>query len=150
MKELKGNIWESGADVICVTTNGIVKSDGNAVMGAGIAKQAAEFYPPLPKYLANCILKHGNHVFIFPLTSDVITNEPCIVTFPTKHDWRKDSFIELILQSCIELRTLANNHQWKRIALPRVGCGRGGLVWSDVRHEIKQYLSDDRFEIWER
>ena len=45
MLELKGKydiftLPQSNTEGVCVTTNGIIKSDGRAVMGAGIAKQA--------------------------------------------------------------------------------------------------------------
>jgi len=149
VKEIKGDIWESGANAICVTTNGIVKNDGKAVMGAGIAEQAAKRYPPLPDYLGHCLRQLGNHVFIFPLASNGLDLvDPMIVTFPTKNDWKKNSDIELILQSAKELVVIADQHRWKRVALPRAGCGKGGLKWEQIRPLLQQIL-DDRFEVWD-
>jgi O-acetyl-ADP-ribose deacetylase (regulator of RNase III) len=149
MIERSGNIWESGADAICVTTNSVVKSNGEAVMGKGIALQAAQYYPMLPVYVGNCLKTFGNKVFMFPLTSDVVTGEPFIVTFPTKLDWRAPSLIGLIAKSAEELVVLADQHGWNRVALTRVGCGNGNLKWADVKPVIEKYF-DDRFEVWER
>ena len=49
MLELKGKydifiLTQGNTEGVCVTTNGIVKQDGKAVMGAGIAKQANAFF----------------------------------------------------------------------------------------------------------
>ena len=48
MLELKGNYdifaLPKDGEAMCVTTNGIVKSNGHAVMGAGIAKTANETF----------------------------------------------------------------------------------------------------------
>ena len=54
MQELRGryDIFElpqqpcrfAVTEAMCVTTNGIVKADGHAVMGAGIAKQANDYF----------------------------------------------------------------------------------------------------------
>ena len=152
MKELRGDIWQSFADVICVTTNGIVKENGNAVMGRGIAFEASTIYPPLPKYLGHCLKTFGNHVFVFPLTNKILSWDPIIVTFPTKQDWRLNSTIALILQSASELAVMAHaNPKWKRIAIPKPGCGNGGLNWDhDVKHVLEAIFQDDKFEIWSR
>lgn len=38
--EVVGNMWAIPADAYCITTNGFVKKNGEAVMGAGCAKEA--------------------------------------------------------------------------------------------------------------
>jgi hypothetical protein len=54
MQELVGNIWDHHQDGwIVVTTNGIIKSNGDAVMGAGIALEAARKFPDLPRQLGD-------------------------------------------------------------------------------------------------
>ena len=150
MKQIQGDIWKSEANAICIPTNGIVKANGDAVMGAGLALQATMYYPPLPKYLGHCLQKFGNQVFMFPLTSDMISGEPIVITFPTKNDWKKGSRIDLIQKSANELVKMADGLPGlKRIAIPRVGCGKGGLKWEQVC-PLLQKVFDDRFEVWER
>ena len=82
MNTLKGNIFDFKGDAICITTNGIVKSNGDAVMGAGIALQAAQIYPQLPKKLGSLLKEHGNHVAVLM----ELENEPAIIAFPTKEE----------------------------------------------------------------
>ena len=64
MKTAKGfaNIFDLGDDAICVTTNGMIKNDGLAVMGAGIAKEADNRYK-LARTFGQKLRETGNHVF---------------------------------------------------------------------------------------
>ena len=51
MKKMKGNIWDIKADAKCITTNGFLCKSGRlskAVMGRGVAKQAAVTFSGLP------------------------------------------------------------------------------------------------------
>lgn len=138
--ESTGNIFDANADAVCVTTNGIVCST-DAVMGAGIAKEADMRYN-LKAALGQKLKSHGNHVYDMGLFGN-----KHIVTFPTKHHWRAESDITLIKQSCHELVALADSNNWKKILLPPVGCGCGGLSFEkDVKPVIGAIL-DDRFTI---
>jgi O-acetyl-ADP-ribose deacetylase (regulator of RNase III) len=136
MKEMSINLWDVEADVICITTNGTVRN-GRNVMGGGCAREAAELAPGLPGAYATLIERHGNHVFVMgPL-----------VLFPVKHRVSENADVELIARSVHELKTLADLYGWTRVALPRPGCGLGGLSWeADVRPWLSEAL-DDRFII---
>ena len=64
MKEIKGNFWETPAKYKCITTNGIVKKNGDTVMGAGISKEAverakAEFSVNIAKILGDKLRRNG-------------------------------------------------------------------------------------------
>lgn len=64
--ELIGNLWdfhraESNCFIV-IPTNGVLKANGDAVMGAGLAKQAAQQFPTLPKLLGQAIHDTGNAV----------------------------------------------------------------------------------------
>lgn len=61
MKSGRGDIFKVRADAICVTTNGVTRSDGRAVMGAGVARIAADRYPGIDKVLGLQIIAGGNH-----------------------------------------------------------------------------------------
>ena len=138
MIEVVGDMWKMDADAICVTTNGIIKKNGEAVMGAGVALQAKNRYPSLPRALAKKLRSVGNHVYHMP-QSDIH-----IITFPTKHDWRDDSDIKLIERSCEELVVLTHCLGWKKVILPRPGCANGKLNWSDVKLVLEKHF-DNRF-----
>jgi len=143
--EETGNMWGVRADIRCITTNGFVKNDGRAVMGRGVAKQAADRFSvmygvDLPAVFGKKLRKHGNHVMVL---------EDKLITFPVKYNWWERASMPLILASARELVALANENGWRRIVLPRPGCGNGGLDWDDVRPQLAPML-DDRFVIVER
>jgi len=139
MKEMVGNIWEQkDADAICVTTNGIVKANGELVMGKGIALEAKQRCSYLSKRLGQLVTGLGNSVH-------PIGTEDCIIfSFPTKHHYKDNSDIELIKKSAVELVEWINKMNFKVIYLPRPGCGCGGLNWKDVKKVLEPML-DDRF-----
>lgn len=135
------NIWNFENDphtVIVITTNGMRKSNGEAVMGAGIAKQAKLRRPSLPRKLGECLQRAGNHLYYF--------EEYGLLTFPTKDDWRHNSLMPLILQSARELQNwwhTTGKDRYTRIILPPVGCGYGGLNWSDVKPALLKHWAGD-------
>jgi hypothetical protein len=136
MLEIKGSIWNfhSPDNWVGVTTNSVIKRNGQAVMGAGIALDASRRFPELPARLAKHLTEGGNHPYIFP--------QYRIVTIPTKHHWKDKSDIDLIESSCKKLIQCADH--FSKLYIPRLGCGNGGLSWNDVRNRISSIL-DDRF-----
>jgi hypothetical protein len=138
MLEVVGNIWEcAGAPVIVITTNGSLTRDGRAIMGRGVARQAAEKYPEIPAVLGKLLSAGGNHVF------DLGNG---IVTFPVEETAWSLSDLRIIARSASELRDLVDASGWRRIVVPRPGCGGGGLAWQDVRPLLAPWF-DERFVI---
>ena len=137
MIETTGNLWDfwEAGEWVGITTNGIVKSNGLAVMGRGIAKQAVDRVPEIQKQLAWKLNTSGNHVYAFL--------KHHMFSFPTKQDWRYPSNLELIGQSCRELRTFSAG----RVYLPRPGCSNGGLHWSEVKPVLEKYLPEEWFVV---
>lgn len=145
MIELTGDIWtEPGVDAIVITTNGVVKNDGCAVMGRGVARQAAMRYPWLPARLGTCLTAVGNRVFIYDTPGD----DAPIITFPVKDRWWERADLGLILKSCRGLAGLVDSRGLRKVVMPRPGCGNGGLDWGDVRKVVGPRL-DDRFVVVE-
>lgn len=147
MREVDGDIWALHAKgkPVVVTTNGITKANGHAVMGRGVALAAARKFPELPAWLGRELTLHGNHVYYFPQFR--------LFTFPTKYHWRDPSDMQLIARSCDELRTVVDRWSLVRadadmeeIFLVRPGCASGGLNWDDVKPVIAPLL-DDRFVV---
>ena len=148
MKQITGNFWDEikNYDAICVTTNGIVKSDGCLVMGTGIAKDFKERYKyiKLDYQLGQKVKEYGNFVMHVPL---FFPDKPFgIFSIPTKNDWKNPSDIELIKTSCITLSYLASQYGYDSVLLTRLGCGNGGLTWDSVCPIIAPIL-DDRFTV---
>jgi len=163
MKLLRGNLFTQVADAICVTTNGAVKTNGDAVTGRGCALEATRLWPALPRLLGQHLQRAGNHVTV------LLPGPPAVVSFPVKPacaifdgrnairhmashytigsripGWACTADPALIERSALELVDLANDKQWSAVVLPRPGCGAGELAWHDIAPLLQRIL-DDRF-----
>lgn len=107
-------------------------------MGAGVAEQALNRYPDIDCRLGDLVKLFGNTPFFLA--------DCAIISFPTKRHWRYKSSLSLIVESARHVSRLADNHQLTTVALPRPGCGHGGLVWEVVRPLLLNIL-DDRFVV---
>jgi O-acetyl-ADP-ribose deacetylase (regulator of RNase III) len=65
-----------------------------------------------------------------------------IINFPTKQHWRNSSKIEWIISGLKDLREFIVINNVKSIAIPPLGAGNGGLLWSTVREQIEHILGD--------
>jgi len=140
MKYIKGDIWKyykKKNTAIVIPTNGTLKNNDEAIMGRGLAKDVKDKIHGFAKLLGIQIFAWGNHVY------NVKKN---IYSFPTKHKWFYKSDLKLIKRSCKELVKLVDRDGYKKVILPRVGCGNGKLNWKDVKLILKKYF-DDRFYI---
>lgn len=137
MKELEIDIHElwKNKKWTCITTNGYVTIEGKVVMGRGVAKEAKDQYPKLPKQLGDAIKKYGNTVLVFP--------DYKIITFPTKYNWFENSNIKLITRSFDQLKLILDTMNIDEIYLPRPGCSNGKLKWLKVKKELEP-IYDDR------
>lgn len=161
MIEITGNIWDQKCDWICITTNGEVKSNGRAVMGRGIAKQAVERFKNIDLELAKKIEKYGNTVqklypgyftVVEPLNKELHLTHIRIVSFPTKHEWRDKADLELIKSSVEQLyffwyENCQLSKKELKVCLPKPGCENGGLTWNEVKPVIEPILKSDNFVI---
>ena len=142
MKEIKGNLWDfhDKGEWIVITTNGTIKNNGDAVMGRGVANQAAKRYPSLPTLLGDRLRNQGNQLFVF--------DKHKIITLPVKHHWHEIASLLLIKESIRQLATLdIKLIGIEKVYLPRPGCGNGQLKWEDVKPIVSTL--DDRFTVVE-
>jgi O-acetyl-ADP-ribose deacetylase (regulator of RNase III) len=133
-----GNLLAAQVDALVNTVN----TEG--VMGKGIAYQFQRAYPDMYQaYLRahrNGELQVGKmHVFEI--------REPnggprFIINFPTKQRWRLPSRLEYIAAGLESLKAEIRQRGIKSIAIPPLGCGNGGLSWSQVLPLIKAMLAD--------
>lgn len=112
------------------------------VMGKGIALQFKKKWPANFKaYSAAC--KAGEirlgKMFIFDLGA--LATPRYIINFPTKDHWRNASNLKDIETGLQDLVQHIKNLDIRSIAMPPLGCGNGGLSWSDVRPVIEQYFA---------
>ena len=145
MIETTGDLWELAreADAVVITTNGAVNKKGEAVMGRGCALEAKQKFPWLAKAFATKLVESGNHVHQFTISPEQ-GMQMSLVTFPVKKSWFELADFVLIRRSGQELVALANVESWKKVVMPRPGCGNGGLEWGAVKQVLEDVL-DERF-----
>ncbi len=135
--------------VILVTTNGIVKTDGRAVMGAGIAKQVRDRWAGIDKELGDRIIIGGNKPYILGIYN-IEDHLVLICSFPTKHHWKDNSDMQLIENSASLINEISKKDysEWfeKGVITVPAGCGNGGLRWEYVKKVIEPHF-DDRFTV---
>jgi len=64
-----------------------------------------------------------------------------VINFPTKKHWRHPSRFEWIEEGLEDLRRVVREKGIRSLALPPLGCGNGGLEWSDVRRLIENAVA---------
>lgn len=133
MRELNADLWSYWRNpgyIVCITTNGFVKANGDAVMGRGCAAECVKRLPFIKGTLGIHIIEHGNVAgYLFKPDSPY----GGLVAFPVKHKWFEQADFELIRQSTAWLYAQAVLHPEWKFLLPRPGCGNGKLKYADVR-----------------
>ena len=129
------DIFKSEADYLVNTINCV------GVMGAGIALQVKKQFPAeFSEYKKACdkkLLVPGK-VYVF---NDVIS--PVIIHMTTKNHWINPSKMEYIQNGLISLKEYFETEKDNVVvALPAIGCGYGGLNWSQVKENIISELDD--------
>jgi len=132
-KALIGDMFSSHAQTLVNTVNCV------GVMGKGVALAFKQRYPAMAEdYVSRCekkLVRTGEPYLYKDLLGTMILN------FPTKDHWRSPSrlsYIETGLDYFVE-----NYSKWgiNSIAFPPLGCGNGGLEWSEVGPLIYKKLA---------
>jgi O-acetyl-ADP-ribose deacetylase (regulator of RNase III) len=135
IKLLQGNLLDASTEAVVNTVNTV------GVMGKGIALMFKEAFPENARaYEEACKRKEVRvgHMFV---TENVTFEGPrWIVNFPTKKHWRQPSKLEWVSEGLRDLRRVVREKGIRSIAVPPLGCGNGGLEWSEVRLEIERAL----------
>ncbi len=149
-----GNLLDEQVDALVNTVN------CKGIMGKGIALEFKKRFPDNFKLYADACDKgdvRTGRVFItaverngdFDEGSDAtqlnmfVDGSPScesprfIVNFPTKNHWRQPSKIEYIETGLESLTAEIESRDIHSIAVPPLGCGLGGLRWTDVKQKIE-------------
>lgn len=162
MQTVKGSIWSISKplDYLVIPTNIGWRKDGTAVMGAGLARQAAQRYEELELWYGDQCLRHGartpvlfhrpraaasRNLVLFPV-------KPCKELHPWL-SWDQPASLELIERSTEQLadaihcgRDLTREHYGaivpgnRRVFIPLVGCGNGKLEEAQVLPVLEKHL----------
>lgn len=141
---------------VFVTTNGVVKRNGELVMGAGAAKRLALMFPEVPKIFGESIKKNegyrenGEYRLITPFTKEIEGKKIQFGGFQVKYGWYDSAKLNLIEFSTKALFNFAldlyNNDESVRIALNYPGIGNGKLKEYQVEPIIKTL--PDWVDVW--
>ena len=131
-KALIGDMFSSNAQTLVNTVNCV------GVMGKGVALEFKKRFPAMfEDYARRCELKlvKLGEPYLFEDKSGVK-----ILNFPTKDHWRSSSRISDIEKGLTHFA--ANYEQWgiTSLSMPPLGCGNGGLEWSEVGPLIYQKI----------
>jgi O-acetyl-ADP-ribose deacetylase (regulator of RNase III) len=111
------------------------------VMGRGIALQFRKAFPDnFEAYSAACRRGEVQPGRMFVFNTGQLGSPRYIVNFPTKRHWREKSRVADIDAGLVSLVAEVTRLAVQSIAVPSLGCGLGGLDWSDVRPRIEQAL----------
>lgn len=135
--EIGEDLWEYlYADVwIVIPTNTTVTRAKKAVMGAGLAKQAATRWPDLPVRYGERLLKSDYIPHVF--------KDERIILFPTKYNWKNKADLGLITEMAMLLQNYRDSGLLEdHVFLPALGCGLGGLSISEVQPLLESILDD--------
>lgn len=138
-------------ELVVITTNSVIKSNGALVMGAGIAGEVSKRFPGIDSLIGKMITKQ------LKLDDRIIAPEHIkygfmicpagkLAIFQTKYHFKYNSPIELITYSKDKLKDYALSYPDKIINLNFPGIANGGLKEEVVLPIIKD-LPDNVF-VW--
>lgn len=129
-----GNLLKAHAQALVNTVN------TKGVMGKGIALQFRDVYGAMyQKYVQDCNAGRVQlgKMHVYDLGAMVEDGPRYIINFPTKGHWKSKSKLLDIEKGLRDLTQRIRELNIESIALPPLGCGNGGLEWSDVRPKIE-------------
>ncbi|RZD78738.1 Appr-1-p processing protein [Streptomyces albidoflavus] len=131
IRESEGNLLGADTEAVVNTVNTV------GVMGKGIALQFKQAFPENYKeYKAACEAGEVRLGEMFVFDSHTLGPRRYIINFPTKQHWRAKSKIADIERGLAALVEVIQKLHIGSIAVPALGCGNGGLDWSEVRPMI--------------
>ena len=127
----QGNLLDASAEALVNTVNEV------GVMGKGIALMFRERFPENTRaYVAACKRKQVAVGRMFVTETGELFPR-WIINFPTKKHWRDPSQLEWVRTGLEDLVRVIRERGVQSLAVPALGCGNGGLSWTDVRRLIE-------------
>lgn len=127
IKFKQGNILKENTEALVNTVNCV------GVMGKGIALQFKQAFPDnFKEYKKICDAGHLTPGMMFITTTNQLFPK-YIINFPTKGHWRGNSQLADIKAGLQTLIQEVKRLDIKSISIPPLGCGNGGLDWSEVK-----------------
>ncbi|PXX61548.1 O-acetyl-ADP-ribose deacetylase (regulator of RNase III) [Nocardia tenerifensis] len=133
---------QATGDLLRADTEALVNTVNTVgVMGKGLALQFRRAYPEMfGAYRKAC---HRGEVQVGKMhiwETELAEGPRYIINFPTKTQWRARSRLEDIESGLTDLVAVIGALDITSIAVPPLGCGYGGLEWSEVQPLIDSAL----------
>jgi O-acetyl-ADP-ribose deacetylase (regulator of RNase III) len=144
IKFLQGNLFDASTEALVNTVNTV------GVMGKGIALMFKEAFPDNFRAYDEAVKRKEVRIGRMFVTENRALDGPkWLINFPTKQHWRQPSKLEWIVDGLKDLRRVIEEKGIRSIALPPLGCGNGGLDWSDVQPEIARAFAQlQDVDVW--
>lgn len=136
----EGDLLSARVDALVNAVNTV------GVMGKGLALQFKKTFPDnFRAYADACAVGQlaVGRMFVFERQSA----PRFIINFPTKADWRQPSKLEYVSLGLADLAATVSRLGINSLAMPALGCGLGGLQWSDVRPLIERTFGQDAVRV---
>lgn len=138
----KGSMFDSTAQAFAhgVNTQG--------VMGAGVARQIRERYPTVySAYREHC---EGGYLMPgYTLAVAVTFRNHMIYNLATQDLPGPHARLEWVESALTQMVDKALDYGDLLVAMPKIGCGIGGLNWSDVEPLVAKAATSLDIEVWE-
>lgn len=129
--ETTDDIFESSLQTIACPVNKV------GVMGNGLALAFKNRFPGLlVDYRRDCL----NDAFADQRFTVKTYDGRQVMCFPTKGHWSEDSSLDNIRRTLLRIERFYTHFGIASLALPAVGCGKGGLHFDDVRTAVFDVL----------
>ncbi len=134
---VQGNILEAEAEAIVNAVNCV------GVMGKGLALQFKKTHPAnFEAYRRECAAGQVQPGRMFIHAMGRMDKPKYIINFPTKRHWRDPSRYDDIQAGLTSLVEEIRRMGIGSIAVPPLGCGLGGLDWTEVRSLIEAAFAE--------
>jgi len=126
VEDASGDLFAAKVDAFVNAVNCV------GVMGKGLALAFKNQFPAnFVAYERAC--KAGEVAIGKMFVFEQPTAPRWIINFPTKRHWRGTSRLEDIRDGLVDFVEQVRRREIHSVAMPALGCGLGGLEWSDVR-----------------
>jgi O-acetyl-ADP-ribose deacetylase (regulator of RNase III) len=133
IEEGHGNLLTADTDALVNTVNTV------GVMGKGIALQFKRAFPAnFRAYRAACARGEVRLGQVWVFDTGVMGPRRYVLNFPTKKHWRSSSQLTDIAAGLDSLVEVVHELGITSVAIPALGCGNGGLDWTEVRPLIEK------------
>ena len=126
----------------------VIPMNAEGVAGAGLAKQMKQKFPNT----ARAYTKHAMNGYFytngkFDPTRAIVDSQNNLMLVATKDKWKNPSKMEYIDGVIEAIKSNIEKRKAKKIIIPKIGAGLGGLKWPEVRQRILDGMQGTEVEI---